>query len=597
MVRVAPLDRARLKAALRPGTVVAAAWVLGLCLAEVLGRLSPHDVMDSVLVLGIVALSLFTWRQHKQRPLEQVEELVGVLTKVGEWIAALPPDSGIDLRGEPRLPRRVPGFFLGLVAVVACFAWAAFALRLALPTSLREATRSLSAAVWLLGLTGLWGALLAGTLIMFVVPVALLGDALENAGRGVRSNRRWIEAGAVGLFLGIVLCGAAFAPNWVPLVLIGATIAFACLLAVSPFCPELTILWRPKSGGPAAGMPWTIFAVTNLLVFGGLISGLFLLACGDRLVGPGSEETAVTAFLGLVFGWTGSVSFLVLMASVPLSVHAGNFRNPSRPNPARVLIEGASEPVQDKLQAALEAVGLQLVRDPAERRSTDVSLRYAPDEPREPVRWQSRWPLTVGEDDFDSPELVERLSRRDQILRRRQLLKGLERVFKLAARREYERGSGFWVGPHHWFITRLGRDVDEDDAWFGGPTFHPHVPLAARAHLFEILAGCEIDLIFVEDGVGFRRLKRVFALLFEYHDIFGGELRAEERNFSGVPGVRVLIHEHDIGVQYPYSTYPEPDYEDLGRARILHVFRDRGEDEELSADPEVPDYKPEPVLL
>jgi hypothetical protein len=26
--------------------------------------------------------------------------------------------------------------------------------------------------------------------------------------------------------------------------------------------------------------------------------------------------------------------------------------------------------------------------------------------------------------------------------------------------------------------------------------------------------------------------------------------------------------------------YPEPEYEDFGRARILHIFKDRGEQEE-----------------
>ena len=43
------------------------------------------------------------------------------------------------------------------------------------------------------------------------------------------------------------------------------------------------------------------------------------------------------------------------------------------------------------------------------------------------------------------------------------------------------------------------------------------------------------------------------------------------------------------------ENYPEPRFEDLGRARILHVFRDRGEHEELIENPF--DFSSSPVPL
>ena len=63
-----------------------------------------------------------------------------------------------------------------------------------------------------------------------------------------------------------------------------------------------------------------------------------------------------------------------------------------------------------------------------------------------------------------------------------------------------------------------------------------------------------------------------------------------------MPGVRVLLHEHDIESvsAFPSEDFPEPDYEDFGRARILHVFLDQGGSEETT---DVPfDWDQLPVL-
>ena len=46
-----------------------------------------------------------------------------------------------------------------------------------------------------------------------------------------------------------------------------------------------------------------------------------------------------------------------------------------------------------------------------------------------------------------------------------------------------------------------------------------------------------------------------------------------------------MLHDFEVDNPYRAEGYPEPDYEDVARARVLHVFRDRGEDE---ADVEEP---------
>ena len=105
-------------------------------------------------------------------------------------------------------------------------------------------------------------------------------------------------------------------------------------------------------------------------------------------------------------------------------------------------------------------------------------------------------------------------------------------------------------------------------------------PLEARHYFLQIMTALELDLVFVEDGVRFKKLQWVIRQIFELYDVFGGDQRAEEKHFVGVPGVRVLIHDFRLDDPFHSETYPEPDYEDVGRARILHVFRERGEEDD-----------------
>jgi hypothetical protein len=181
--------------------------------------------------------------------------------------------------------------------------------------------------------------------------------------------------------------------------------------------------------------------------------------------------------------------------------------------------------------------------------------------------------------------------RRGQIRCRRALVRGLQFLFKRAAGRRFRRGSGFWVAPWHWFCLGLTRDEDERTVDRGegtffletiGPAYHRVFPREALVHAGAVMRDLQVDLVFVEDGVGFRRFRRVLRMAFEVHDMLGSRGRAEDRHFTGLPGVRVLIH--DFTMEEPFRRtrggYPEPDYETVGRARILHVFRDRGESEE-----------------
>jgi hypothetical protein len=159
------------------------------------------------------------------------------------------------------------------------------------------------------------------------------------------------------------------------------------------------------------------------------------------------------------------------------------------------------------------------------------------------------------------------------------------------------------VAPHFWFVAGLMRD-GEDEADLGenailsrtvGPPYHRVLPHAARHHAYRLLRAVQVDLIFVEDGVGFRRLRKVLRVLFEVYDIHAGRRPAEEVDFRGLPGTRVLIHDFQFDEPFRSEVYPEPKYDYLGRARILHVFRDRGEQEEALESPFDYSHTPAPA--
>src|SRR5205823_6770982 len=115
-----------------------------------------------------------------------------------------------------------------------------------------------------------------------------------------------------------------------------------------------------------------------------------------------------------------------------------------------------------------------------------------------------------------------------------------ETLLKVAAGKT-RGGCGYWLSPHFWFVTGLMRDagasdetnesdLSEDAILSGsvGPPYHRVFPRAVRHHLFDVLRATQIDLIFIEDGVRFKRLRRVLRALFEVYDVHGGRRPAEE---------------------------------------------------------------------
>lgn len=576
-----------------------AAWLATAAVLEFGGRLSENDAGDIVGVSALLLMTAFTWREHQRQALRPVNRVLRLGTAIRDRLASMGLRTGVDLRLEPRLPRATPDVFVLAVVAMGIAVVGLFGLRGIFPGSFREGFLGISAFGYLVYLTGLWSLLVCGTLVGFLLPLFLVRQALNHSISWGREHRRTLRVTFSSFYVLGLIGAIAFLPSWAPMAVLAVGCSIVAGVATLSFDPPLLVAWQTRrSEEEPAAMKWTAQACTQAFLFAGLCSVLMILARGDQIHGEASSATALTALLGSTFSWSAAGVFSVLIFDLLSAVYASRFRNPAFAIAPRVFVTGCPPEREDEVHETLDSNGFQVAFDGQDARGpVDVRIELAIDEEIPFEDSFSGWPRRVDLSELGQRQLLSTLRRRDEIVRRRQFLKGLERLFRASPRRRYRRGTGFWLAPHFWFVTRMSRDVEEEDELLSGPTFHPTIPMEARSHLYEVLRSVEVDIVFVEDGVGFRRLKRVFRQLFEYYDMFGGRRRAEARQFTGLPGVRVMIHEFRLEPPLLENGYPEPDYEDLGRARILHVFRDRGGDSDVQFVPPNTDLLPEPVLL
>jgi hypothetical protein len=206
--------------------------------------------------------------------------------------------------------------------------------------------------------------------------------------------------------------------------------------------------------------------------------------------------------------------------------------------------------------------------------------------------------------DLEGTLVKERVARRDELQLRRRFLKSLENIVRKARKEAPSRGGGFLVAPHYWFITSVlwadpehGPEADEESLRPLGPLYRRKLPIRARQYFHRMFRATEIDAIFIEDGVGPRKLQKVLQAALELYDIHGGRRRAEDHHFQGIPKIRVVIHDYAPGNPFHLDDYPEPRFDDVSRSRVLHIFKDRGESEALDESPYDFSWEPTPLTV
>lgn len=566
---------------------------------ELVGRRQATTDMHDLVAVGMLfGVGWLVWQKHALTPMPWVTALGNLLQRLRETVTRRHAiDIGIDLRGAPPLPNALPR---SVVAVV-CILFVLLGVLLLGIHSLPLAARAFLVNIWYLGylvaLVALWAALGAGTFMAFVVPWAMIHDAcVTRAGaQGGRSQR--VEGLALVAYFGSLIVARFYLPPWMPLLVCVLALLVNLATIAVPSNPDVKFIWRYRNDDPKVrAIPWgrwvtCEFTFMTLAALDLVFLSLGAMVLGDSAVDPGTVDVMpVTTYLGLLLSWLSAGALTALVVQTVL----GRLRDPARPAPPRIHIQGAaSAALRQAVERGIRQRGWKSVWNGAPA-PTDVEVALVAE--AVPVGEHGpTWPLRVTADELSDPETLRRLARRHEILMRRALTAGLERLFKLAASRSFRRGSGMWIAPHLWFIPGLSRDTPEDEldlerstilSGVIGLPYHRVLPRSVRHHAYVMLRALQVDLIFVEDGVGFRRFRRVLRMLYELYDVYGGKRRADEVHFQGVPGVRVLIHDYQLDEPFKSETYPEPDYENLGRARILHVFKDRGEQEEPLETPQ-----------
>lgn len=610
---------------------------------EAYGRWSPNDRWDILGVVALLVVLLVTAERLSRRSLARLRL---ARRRLHAYLAPLRIEFGVDLRGEPPLQRKAPPAYIALIAAVFAFAAVAALTHAGWPTTARETLGAVSGLLLLVATAAGWTLLLVVIGLGFSLPAMIvrahqLDDPSPSRRRAIHNvvaivfalagaTLGWLLVDWRTALIGVLVAGLvtritrrfrtfaltllAVILAWVlldvrvglaALVLSGVLVSGVVLL---PMRRPLLLAWRPgPSAAPRCLSGGGATATITLATVAALLT-LFLLASGDRLLGVDAgagagigvddlerlDPTLITAWLGFAALWTTAVCALCLVATQLQTSLMARLHSPDRPVPTRVRIEAERGPSSSERRAitqALRALGLRAVFGDRRVQPHEVAIRLVDGSVERDPFEEPSWPLVVSPSELlesDSDALVPRLvARRDETQRRAVVLTGIRRLLAHAESRAFERGTGFWLAPHLWFIERMSRDTDEEDSWFVGPPYYQVFHRAARAHLAAALDAVAVDLLFVEDGVGADRTLRVLELVFEHVDLFGDTRPADERHFTGVPGVRVLIHACEFAEPAVEKAYAETDYDELARARILHVFLDRGEDE---ADVSVPDF-------
>ncbi len=212
----------------------------------------------------------------------------------------------------------------------------------------------------------------------------------------------------------------------------------------------------------------------------------------------------------------------------------------------------------------------------------------------------------------DEKDASFQLERRLHIVMRRRFRRSFEGLFKRLRAETPEEGTGYLFCPHIWLVPGVVRDVEpgqrtqQQDSnstlgsgGFYGPPYAAAFPNRVRRYVGSILRDLQVDIIYWEDAIQWRDLRRVLGVAYEIHD--QGRGPALERHFIGIPRVRIVIQE-EAAEPEPSRSWLEggkPSFDEVapGHARILLVLRDRGKNEEAEAPDPVDSWIKTPSLV
>ncbi|MFI4875917.1 MAG: hypothetical protein ACIALR_11285, partial [Blastopirellula sp. JB062] len=544
------------------GTLLAT--LTGLALIEWIGRSTSSEVIDLACAILLATIFRLVFSRYCCRRVRWASAISRRLRRTWNSIsAAVRYDWGLDLRRTPPLERGLPPHFL-LAPVLACAALAtALSFTPATGVDLRQVVSTISYLAYLTPMAIVWAALLVLIFGAAVSPGFVLFDVLLVYGKRPQRESFRLSLAAASIVAGAILALAIFAATWIATLLWGAT------LALSLTANWLAPAWRPdclwkKGTSPVRAMPMQLFLTVTDLLIATVPAIPIAMALGGEAIGLSSDFAAAPISLGLgrLAIWYGT--FALLTSTLLMESHylIARWSDPARKTPLSLHLTGVERPRQRReLRLLAKRNGWHIRFAPLAPQRLDVQLQIV----EATLRSENEQAISLHLDDLEAEETTIRVRRRDHVQKRRALVKGIESIFRRAAARKGRDGSGYWLAPHYWFMPGLTRDVvstdDANSLDVIPPLFRDVMPRGARNHFFEICQALRIDLIFIEDGVDLYAVRRVLRVMFERYDVDAGQRPLEEVHFSGLPKIRVLIHEFAIDQSPRKSKYPEPSYQ------------------------------------
>lgn len=580
--------------AVRAKDVVSLAIVAAIVtVLEVVGRMHASELVDlaSSCVVALAIGASVSW--HYRWRLTWTAWLVQLYRRMLERLSIWKFDWGLDLRRTPPLARGCPPLMWMIPTALAALTLAAIAWQGLTGMALRPWVTQVSYVAYIIGLTAMWLSLALSVLTMAIAPSWLLLDLLISYTGWDRPRAQRVTWLARATYLAMVLVLSVLLPTWVASLVWIASIVLAAVVPWLPPTWHPDCIWRSSPRDPVRSLSLGTMFSLQLVILALIPAAPIVLALGGEAIGLNAAalDAPLSLAMGRVAIWLASCGLLLLFGLLGGHIFISRWHDPSRPAPPVLHVRGAVDAAtKTRWLRQFAERGWRLRFAPQRATRTDVCVQLTDAAPSS----GDRSAVACQASDMDDAEFLFRLARRDQIQRRRLLVHGLETIFRRAARKKGRAGCGFWVAPQYWFVDGLTRDeiTDDETALLEviPPLYHRAIPRPARRHFFEIARAVEIDLLFVEDGVGLRGLRAVLRVMFERYDIDGGRDGLKEIHFAGLPKMRVIIHDYTLDQPWTHTNYPEPDYRHLGRVRILHVFKDRGAEDELSETPEDPDW-------
>jgi hypothetical protein len=592
LANVLPRAKQLVPSAERGLTLSLFAFVAGL---EIVGRQSPSDVYDAIACLAFVSVGMFVLAWHRRYPLPWLLWANRLLGRAAERAERLKYDVGLDFRATPPIPRRLPS--IARLAALGLLLWASLAATgwMYFPDGWRDAGLATSYTLYVLVLILVWGALCACVLAGVYLPVYVVDQKLKSARPGaVEPGVDAVALVGYGLVAMLVawLTPPVYAAGLAAAVALVAALAFLLAKRDQP-----AILWRQSKGGAIFAVPLGRVLSGGVCLVSLFVFTLLVTAAGGKLLATPSVQDPmfITGFLGSLMAW-----LVPGVVAVVLYHLADRHRtDPARFIPASIQVSG-EPPFRKPVQRLLRGWGWRLAEAKDAVRVQAVAPEFSL-----ATEFDPQWPLPLNIEDLKNPDVKHRLQRRDEIQLRRRFYHALRKLLKRVKAEAPAPGGGFWIAPHWWFIESVQWEEPEKTRGDEPETLRPLGPPFAkvfaprvRQHLYRMLRSTRIDLIYIEDGIGMKAVDRAMRALFELYDVHGGKKPATDITFSGVPNVKAMVHDYSPGNPFkPATGYPEPQFDEVSRFRVLHLFKDRGGEEEEVLPPFDFSWEPSPLAL